>query len=406
MNQLQKNVFLTYFKATTLLIATFCLGCIVASGVARLLEISKIPIADNNKPDPANSRDVFVLKNSIREGREIMPEDVIVVQQYIDNVPRGAVKAYHQIEGRTVKAELPKGTLLLDEYFIAKTAATDATGFIPPGFHSVPILIQEPAIVGVNSQSPVVPGDQVDVIIVQKDVETGDESGEIVLLEKIPVLDTLWDEIGDSQRQGKKGTVSLLLSDSQRKNLLDEFQDGTKIRLRICPPVKTQTVTQPQYPIHLANSRNFYQTGNQPDLISRSLDSLTSSDGIAIVFHNSNDQHSGDSALTGQALRPVNQNELQLPVLRGVPIDSQAGKNSPLSQVSSIDKSQSAISPVENRPVPRYSSFYDSSGQYGHANTQWHVTHPPSPLVYEARPESETQARGVYREGSVYYSVE
>ena len=407
MNQLRNNVFLTYFKATTLLIATFCLGCIVASGVARLLEKSKVPLAEN-KSEPVNSRDVFVLKNSVREGGEILPEDVIVVQQHVDKVPRGAVKAYQQIEGRTVKAVLPKGTLLLDDFFVAKTATNNMMGYIPPGFHAVPILIHEPTTVGTNNHSTVVPGDQVDVIIVQKDVDTGDESEELVLLEKIPVIDALWEEIGDSQRQEKKGTVSLLLSDSQRKNLLDEFQEGAKIRLRICPPIETQTVTQsqPQDQSDLVDSHNFYQIGNQPDLISQSLESHSTPSNIEIVFRSSNDHHGAEFAVAGRALRPVNQNDLQFPVFRGIPVESYADGNTPVSQVSAIDKSKSSHLQEENRPVPRYSSFYDTSGHNGKTTMQWRVIVPSSPLVFDARPESDSQARGVYREDGVYYAIE
>ena len=404
MNRLQNNVFLTYFKATILLIATFCLGCIVAFGVARLLEKSTVPIS-SHKPDPINFRDVFVLKNTIREGSEILPEDLIIVQKNNGKVPRGAVKAYQQIEGRQVKLELPKGTLLLDEYFVTKAVATNAMGFIPPGFHSVPILIHEPATDRKNNISTVLPGDQVDVIIVQKDAESGDELGEFVLLEKIPVLDALWEEIGDSQRQAKKGTISLLLSDLQRKNLHEEFQEGTKIRLRVCPPVKSQTVTQsqPQNQLDLVDPRTFYQTGHQPDLISESLENLALPNEIEIVFRNSKDRVGSSSGLAGQTLKPFNQTELQFPVFRGISADA----NSPVLQVSSIDKSKSTNSPVETRSAPRYSSFYDTSGHYGKANMQWQVVAPrSSPLVYEANPNSETQARGVYRDGGVYFSAE
>ncbi|MCL2119536.1 MAG: Flp pilus assembly protein CpaB [Planctomycetaceae bacterium] len=403
MNQLQKNAFAAYFKATILLIATFCLGSIIASGVARLLEKTKEPVVVN-KPDSVDSRDVFVLKNAIREGREILPEDVIVVPQNKDKVPRGAVKTYQQIEGRNVKLELPKGTLLIDEYFTTRIATSISKGFIPPGYHSVPILIQEPATVATSSHSAVLPGDQVDVIIVQKDTETGDESDEFVLLEKIPVLDALWEEIGNTPKQEKKGTVTLLLSDSQRKNLQEEYQEGTKIRLRICSPDEMQTVSQPQPqdPADLADSRIFYQTDSQPDLISQSLSHDSLQNGIEIIFHG-NDH--GKTFITGQALRPVDQNEPLIPAFRGIPTESYGEVNSPVAQVSAIGKSQTANTPEEIRPVPGYLSFYDASGQYGNARVQWHVTVPRSPVVYEAHPGFETQVRGVYREGSVYYSA-
>ena len=402
MSQLQKNVFRTYFKATILLVATFCLGCVIASGIARLLEKSKVPVA-SNQPDTANSCDVFVLKNTLREGGEVLPEDVMVVQQHNSKVPRGAVKTYQQIESRTIKAELPKGTLLLDEYFVAKTSTNNALGFIPPGYHSVPVLINEPVIVGTTKQSAVLRGDQVDIIIVQKDAETGVASGEFILLEKIPVLDTLWEDIGDSQKQEKKGTVSLLLSDSQRKNLQDECQEGTKIRLRICPPVETQIATPPQTqkPLELADSHNFYQTGHQPDLISQRLDSLAPQGQIEIVFHNNNGPLNSGSAMASQVLKPVNQAELQFPVFRGTPADV----NSPVSQVSAIEKSKMIDPPVENRAAPPYSSFYDTSEYRANSNMQWRVIAPRSPLVYEARPESETKARGVYRDAGVYHSA-
>ena len=404
MSQLNKNVFLTYFKTTILLMIAFCLGSIIASGVARLLEKTKDTMIVK-KSDQIDFRDVFILKNPVSEGREILPQDVVVAQRPEIKVPRGAIKTYQQIEGRNVKMELPKGTLLLDDYFVAKIASANTKRFIPPGYHSVPIMIQEPATVATSSHSAVLPGDQVDVIIVQKNTETGDESDEFVLLEKIPVLDTLWEEISNIPKQGKKGTVTLLLSDSQRKNLQEEFQEGTKIRLRICSPDGMQTVSLPhlQNPLDLADSHIFYQTGSQPDLISQSLSPGSLQDGIEIVFRG-NDH--GRNFITGQSLKPVNQNELLIPAFRGIPAESYGEVNSPVAQVSAIDKSRPANTPDEIRPVPRYLSFYDASGQYSNARVQWHVTVPQSPVVYEARPDSETKARGVYREGGVYYSTE
>jgi len=401
MNELRKNVFQTYFKSAIMLMAAFFLGSIIASGVARLVEKTKDAVADK-KLAQVDTCDTFVLKNTIREGREILPEDVSIVPLQKEKVPRGTVKTYQQIEGRTAKVELRKGTLLLNEYFVAKTAAINARGYIPPGYHSVSIQIHEP-VVGTKNHPTVLSGDQVDVILVQKDTETGDESKEYVLLEKVPVLDAVWEEIDETQKFLKKGCVSLLLSDLQRKNLQEEFQEGTTIiRLRICPANTNQTASV-RNSLESADSSVFYQTDSQPDLISQSLSNSMPQSEISLVFLNSNVLAGMNSESAGQALRPINQNELKIPAFREIPAESYAEANMPVTHVSAINKSASTQQPVENRPERKYASFFDPSSQYGKAN-KW-VTVPRPTVVYEARPDSQVQARGVYREGNVYYSV-
>ena len=407
MNQIQKKVLLTYFKTTTLLITTFCLGCIIAAGVARLLENDK-NIASNAKPVPSDDcevREVFVLKNMVRDGNKIFPGDVLVVHRPKDMVPSGAVKTYQQIEGRSVKVELPQGTVLLDEYFVARLASSQAKGFIPPGYHSVQVHICEQVTDRLKKNSVVRPGDQVDVIIVNANEETGEKSGEHVILEKIPVIDTLWSELDESRQFDKNGSVTLLLSELQRKNLQDKFQEGMTIRLRICPQVEAKAFSelQPQDTFDMADSHNFYQTERQPYLISQSLTSGLPEGDIEIVFRNNAHQH--DNTPTFQVLKPVTLSSSHIPVLRGILENSYANESQAVSQVSAVGKSKPIISPVENRPIPRYLSFYDPLGHKPNGTAQWQiVTH--SPVVYEARPDFQTQTRGVYREGSVYYSAE
>ena len=390
MNQLQKNVFLTSIKTAFFLIATFFFGCIIATCVARMLDQSKDP-ASVHQPDPEDFRNVFVLKNTIRKGHVISPENVMIVQLHTGEVPYSAVKTFQQLDSRIAKSEITQGTVLLDEYFVPKITTSQPDGFIPPGFHSVAVQIQEVTTDGQNHVSAVQPGDQVDILVVQQNAEKGgDEPGEMVLLEKIPVLDTFWDAIGDFQRNEKKGTISLLLSDSQRQNLEENYQGGMKIRLRVCSPTETQTISElpPRSPGDLV-IRDFYQTDNQPALISDSLTGNTSS--IAIVF------------LNKQELKPIHQRETQISSLRGVSVGSDAVENAGISTVSGIDK-QTFVDPWELKPpVPRYSSFFDASGQKG--NTQWYPVVPRSPLVFEAPTNPDTKTRGVYRNGSVYYSI-
>ena len=395
MNQMQKNVFLTYFKTTFLLITTFCLGCIIATGVARMLENSKNTVVDS-KPDPADFRDVFVLKNAVREGKEILPDNIIVVQLHKDEVSRSAVKTYQQIEGRAARSEIPQGKVLLDEYFVPQITKSTVNGFIPPGFHSVTIQIHEMGVDGQSNISVVKPGDEVDVILVKQNVEKEVETGEFVLLEKIPVIDTFWDEIGDFQRNEKKGSVSLLLSDSQRKNLEEKYQNAVKIRLRICSPVETPAFSrsQPQSQAHWVASRDFYQTDNPPELLSQSLREDRSP--IEIVFRHK------------QELKPINHNELHISSFRGISAASYAGGNAEIPPVSTLDKQNPVERPDLSPPAARYSSFFDASGHQGHhGNTQWRAAFPSRfPVVFEAPSHSATQARGIYRDGGVYYSAE
>jgi Flp pilus assembly protein CpaB len=392
MNQMQKNVFLTYFKTTFLLIATFLFGLVVATGVARTLEQSKNTVV-GVKPNPVDFRDVFVLKNTVREGEEIFPENVKVARLHKNEVPRGVVKTYQQIDGRAARVEISQGTVLLDEYFVSQIPQNSVLGFIPPGFHSVTVQVHEVTVDGQNNLSAVQPGDQVDIIIVQQNTGQDDKSREFVLLENIPVIGTFWDTIGGFQSHEKRGTISLLLSDSQRKNLEEGYQDGTKIRLRICSPEGIQTVSgfQPHPPTDLM-THDFYQTGHQPELISQSLRDDASP--IEIVFRNK------------QELKPMNHNELQIPSFRGIPVESYADKTANISPVSTMDQQKDLNSLNISPPVPRYSSFFDASSQTAHGTSPWKPAVPRSPLVFEARPNPVTQARGIYRDGGVYYSFE
>jgi Flp pilus assembly protein CpaB len=400
---MQKKVFLTYFKTTFLLIATFFLGAVIATGVARLMDKSKTVVV-NSKPNPTDFRDVFVLKNTVREGKEILPENVIVARLHKNEVPRGVVKTYQQIDGRAVRAEISQGTVLLDEYFVPQITQNAVNGFIPPGFHAVTIQVHEMAADGQSNISAVIPGDQVDVIIVQKTAEDDGKSSELVLLEKIPVIDTYWDAIGDFQSHEKKGTVSLLLSDSQRKNLEVECQDGAKIRLRVCSPAETQIAnsSQPRHPESLNTTNNFYQTGNSPELLSRSINNSPSQGDIEIVFYGNTNQNTGHS---GQELK-IHHNELQIPPFHGIPVESYADKNTGVLPASAIAKPNPIAPPDLNRPAPRYLSYYDASAQKKNRATQWQTVIPRSPVVYEAQPDKETQTRGLYQENGVYYSVD
>ena len=359
-----------------------------------MLDKSQDPAADN-KPDPEDLCDVFVLKTPVREGMEILPENILVVQLCKSAVPRGVVKTFQQMDGRAAKSEIPRKTVLLDEYFVQHITPSPAKGFIPPGFHAVRIRIHEVATDGPSDIFAVQPGDQVDIIVVHQTLQKDDPSDEFVLLEKIPVIDTFWEEAGDIQRNEKKGTVSILLSDSQRKNLEEEYQSAMKIRLRICSPVGTQTAGKSQ--LHGQAdlvTRNLYQSDNQPPLISQSLKEDASP--IEIVFRNK------------QELQRINQDVLQIPSFHGIPAESYADVNAENLPVSANDKTKSVVQPDLSLSGPRYSSFFDAAGgRKGNSNpTPWRAVVPRSPLVFEARPILDTQARGVYRDGGVYYSVE
>jgi len=364
----------------------------MASGVARMLEKSKETLAEN-KPNPNDFCNVFILKNPVSEGKEVLPENIIVAQHHKNEVPRNAVKTYKQIDGRATKSEISKGTVLLDEYFLPQITTSTVNGFIPPGFHSVTVQIHEVAANGQSSIDAVYPGDQVDIIIVPQNTEKGDVLDEFVLLEKIPVIDTFWNVTGDSQRIEKKGTVSLLLSDSQRKNLEEEYSSAMKIRLRVCSPAGTHTAdrSQPQTPAILIGSRNFYQTGNLPPLLSQSLQNDTSP--IEIVFRN-------------KELKSISHNELQIPSIRGIPVENYADGNVDIARVSAFEKQKPVDLPGLSPSLPRYSSFFDAADQKTNGNTQWRAVVPRSPLVFEARPNLDMQVRGIYRYGGVYYSVD
>ena len=394
MTQVQMNVFLTYFKTTVLLIMMFCLGVVLATGIGKVLnkkEVAKTPIA------PESLCDVFVLKSDVGKGCEILPEHFIVVRQLKEETPRGAVKTYQQIENRTAKTELAKGTLLLDELFVARVSQSNQSGYIPPGYHSVAVQIYESENDSENSIRSMQPGDQVDIVAVQNDPDTGEKLDEILLLEKIPVLEMVVTDSNDIGTE-KKGVVSLLLSDLQKKQLQDEVKEEMKIRLRICPTNETPTTDEPRpQPLQqMVNRSNF---SNEPETLSQTLLRNESYDGITVEYKNS----------TGQPLKPLQQNELKVQTFRDIPTESYT-KNvvtgvSTSAHSASLDNALPNNKLVQSRPAPRYSSYYDNKRIIDNADMQWRDLSPRLPLVYEAPPGTQTQARGVYREGSVYFSA-
>ena len=394
-NPLRKNAFPTFFKPAILLFTTFLLGCFMAKGLERLLEKNNVPQIAGKPAVAEDSRDVFVLKSSVREGGEIFPADVIVVRRHQDQVPPGAVKSWRQIEGRNVKVELAQGTLLREEHFVAKSVVNNTLGFIPPGYHSVPIEIREPAFDGTKQLVTVLPGDQVDMILKHvRDTETDDTSKEFVLLEKIPVLDAVWNAGDDARILEKIGVVSLLLSDSQQKRLQEEIQEGTKIRLRVCPPDERQTVGQSQSP-NLKNPAEpslFYQSGGRHELISQSLDGSAPLDEITIVFRGNKTASPGQTF--GEEPRYLRATEIGL--------QSAEFRTQSTGSVSPKPTSDADVLSMKSG----YLSFYDPNGRYGNAAMQWQPVAPRSPLVYAASPDSESRPRGVYREGGTYYSAE
>jgi len=395
MTRVQKNVLLTYFKTAVLLTMTFCLGVVLATGIGKVLnkkDVAKTPIA------PENLCDVFVLKNDIGKGCEILPEHFIVVKQLKEETPRGAVKTYQQIDNRTAKTELLKGTLLLDDFFVTRISQSDQSGYIPPGYHSVTVQVYETENDSENSIRSMRPGDQVDIVVVQNDPETGEKLDEILLLKKIPVLELVVIDSNDISGMEKKGMVALLLSDLQKKHLQDEVKEEMKIRLRICPTSETQTTDElrPQTLQQMVNRSDF---SNGPETLSQTLSRNGSYDNITVVYKNS----------AGQPLKPLQQNELNVKSFRDIPMESYAesivaGVSAP-AHSELLDNALPNNKLVQSRPAPRYSSYYDTTRKIDNTNVQWRDLSPRLPLVYEAPSGSQTQARGVYREGGVYFSA-
>lgn len=404
MNQVPDKTFLPYFKAAILLIVTFCLGYVMATGIARLLDRKDVA---NDRPAPENLRDVFVLKGDVGKGREISPDDFVVVQQPKANTPRGVVKTFQQIEGRASKMELAKGTVLLDDYFVPKMSQNNVAGYIPPGYHSVTVQVYESDGDQENSIRSMRPGDQVDILAMQTDPETGEKLDEILLLERIPVLETITQENDELAGNEKKGAVALLLSNSQKKHLQDEINEDMKIRLRICPTSETQTAGESgSQSLRQMVDRSTYsgKTSASYGSRSRNLSQTFNHGDITIEFQNQKTA-AEDYESAGQVLKPLLWDELQIPAFREVPTENVMG-NTTLSQGSILDNRLATTKLVQDRPAPRYSSFYDSTGQNGNTDMQWHVLSPRPPVVYEAKPGSQSQARGVYREGGVYISAE
>jgi len=159
-----------------------------------------------------------------------------------------------------------------------------------------------------------------------------------------------------------------LLSDLQRQNLLDESLNGMKIRLRVCSATTIPTQTAEMLPPPSYWDKPSPYVARQA--ATESLGQVRGDGGkIEIIFHP----------------KQVNEDKLQTKE----PNVSAGVRNSKTEGSS-----------------PRYLSYFDADGKKGNANMQWQVVAPNSPVVYEGRSDVETQARGIYREGGVYYSVQ
>ena len=395
MSQLRKKVILTRSRGVILIFAAFGLGFVIATGIAQMLEKPKTSTEIVN---PDDMREVFVAKKDIRNGSELRPEDFIVAHYSKETVPKGAVKTFQQIEGRTTKVLLPKGTILIDDYFVSRTAKSGDPGFIPPGFSSVPVQVYEPSLAQSDDNYAMSPGDRVDVVITQINEETGEVFEEFVLLKEVTVLETNWAE--ESDHIEKKGEVNLLLSDIQKKDLHAELNENTIIRLRICPTEPSQTAGE-----------SLLQKNSAPTTQPSPLMEMVSSEQqITVVFGDKNrrmDEKNTTTQASGKVLRLADPSELQVATLRGIPEESYTREYTVASQKSILDNSRSPNKLSTVKPGPRYTSFYDSYGQQNQTEMRWQVVVPRSPVVFEAQDRtSPTQPRGVYRQGGVYVSAE
>jgi Flp pilus assembly protein CpaB len=402
MSQSRKNLFLTRTKSVIFIFVAFVLGFAIATGVGKVLrKVEPTAVAD---ADTTEFRSVFVLKKDIRAGQAVAPEDFIVSQYSKDKVPKGSVKTFQQIEGRNAKLEISKGSVLIDDYFVSRTVKSTTAGFVPPGYHSVPVRVYEPLLNESDTAYTMSSNDRVDVIIVQTDEETGETSGEFVLFEKILVLNAKWENEEDSTE--KKGEVDLLLSDLQKKDLQAELSGNITVRLRICPPDSAQAVGGSSQKDQ-QHSGYVSGLGNQPTSLAQSLPADAQ---ITVVFgdkfRNTNEAETVTQA-SGQVPKAIGSQDLRSVMLRDIPQESYTQEYSPNLLKPTLDNLSPAPTLSSGRPVQKkYKSFYDSDDDQGTPDMQWQpVPHPP--VIFEAPNQAPpAQVRGVYRGHEGYISVQ
>ena len=405
MNIRQKKVYYLYFKSVLMLIVTMGLGMLVATALGKVL-LKKEVVAET-PVDPASLQEVYVLKQKHAQGQEIVADDVIIDHFVKNKVPRGSVRSFSQIMNRPLKKEVAAGTILLEDDFAIKIDRDKIKGFVPSGHQLVAIQIQESAD---EKNKNIVPGDHVDVLLVQE-TDGKDAVSETVLFEKIPVMDAIWENVADRENR-VKGTISLLLSDEQKEDILKESGEKAKLRLRVCPPVNPPNENPMVNPLE----NNFVQDSadtkivasaqpkesvpeQQPAVLSTMLPNSTGE--IYTVFH-------GEKLANSKLAQNKNSNIKPTPAVPG----AKYGEATQMTQLAYPQQADNGLSKgmltggtaeanapyqLDDRTAPRYSSFYGENRP-----SQWHETVPRRPLVYNAPTPDSSQQHGIYRSNGVY----
>jgi len=367
-----------------MLVVAMGLGMIVATALGKVL--MKKEVAAETPVDPASLQEVYILKQKCLQGREIDADDVIIDHLGKNKVPRGSIKSFSQMMNRPLIREVAAGTILMENDFAMKTNHDKIKGFVPAGHQLVAVQVQESA--GEKNKN-IVPGDHVDVLLI-RETDEKDAARETVLFEKIPVMDAIWDNTTDGENC-VKGTISLMLSDEQKEDMLRESAEKAKLRLRVCPPINLPDESPMVNPLQ----KNFVQNHNngnimgstqsksvteqQPAVLSTMLPNPTGE--IYTVFHG---EKTGNSRLA--------QSDTKL--TPAVP-DAKFGGTTPMAQLADTNSSYQ----LDVRTAPRYPTFY------GENQSQWREITPQRPLVYEVPAGSivpSPQQRGIYRSNGVY----
>ncbi|MDR1957737.1 MAG: Flp pilus assembly protein CpaB [Planctomycetaceae bacterium] len=213
-----------------LVLAMFC-GSILAIFVARILNNPHEVQAELRKQATCP---VLAVNADVPAGKKVPIENIIVVHVPEENLPEKAVTSFFEVSNSILVKDIPKGAVLLDNYFSNNNHVT-TEGFVPPGYQVVTIQISDTENKLNADFKKVKPGDLVDVQLVKKENRSTKNQEHIsTILEKICVFETKIEELRvlSLMESPQKNIVSLLVNEEQAKLIYDSQSRG-KLRIHL-----------------------------------------------------------------------------------------------------------------------------------------------------------------------------
>ncbi|MDR1383804.1 MAG: SAF domain-containing protein [Planctomycetaceae bacterium] len=392
MSRLRKKVFFFYCKTLLLLVGAFVAGMVIAKTTASVWDKKEFYL---EQPIDVALQEVFILKQDISKGKELSPSDFVVVKQPEKNVPQGAICLFEQISGRILNQAIKKGAILVEGYFVPISNESEISEYIPLGYQSVPIHISRSDIENNSEIQHIFQGDKVDIIAISPAKDGENTQNEKTVFENISVLKTNWAN-KDISLLSEKASLSLLLSNEQKQDLIRLTDNDIKIRIRICPILKS---------VHNEIVSSFESEIPQP-VVASSVNSVATAPQSAFSRYDARESGISFSFKKNDDVKKASPNSID--TTRTIP--ESLNKPKSLDNKPAMDNQSPSQTLASSA---KYISFYDTINN-SYAPSQWQVVNPRQPIVYEGQQEKtqlsssnpSLKPRGVYYQQGQYITVE